>query len=311
MPGGDAEAVERVIARVRGVYGGWRRDTPVTQMRADWDRLFSAPGPAELEAVDAGGVPCAWLRAPGARRDRAVLYVHGGGLQMGSLQSHRELMGELSVAAGVAVLGVGYRLAPEHRQPDALQDVLQVLAWLHAQGLSGAQLALAGDSAGGGLVLSALMQLPDGVPRPAAACLMSAWTDMTTFGSSYDTRAATDPIHQRKMIQALARICLAAGQDAADPSASPLLAAPEQQARLPPLLLQVGDRETLLSDSVDMAAKVRAAGGQAECQAWPGMIHVFQQFPAELVSARQALADAGRFLARHLGVSGAKGTPQP
>jgi acetyl esterase/lipase len=210
-------------------------------------------------------------------------------------------MGELSAASGVAVLGVGYRLAPEHRQPEALQDVLQVLAWLHGQGLSGPRVALAGDSAGGGLALSALMALAArGAPRPAAACLMSAWTDMTASGSSYESRAQADPIHQRKMIQALARGCLAPGQDAADPRASPLLAPAAQLATLPPLLLQVGDRETLLSDSVDLAARVCGAGGQAQCQVWPGMVHVFQQFPRELQAARQALAEAGAFLARHL-----------
>lgn len=297
----DAQAVESVIARVRAVYAGWRRDTPVAQMRADWDTLFNAPGPAEPQAVDAAGVPCCWLRAPGVRNDAVVVYVHGGGLQLGSLQSHRELMGELSAAAGVAVLGVGYRLAPEHRQPEALQDVLQVLDWLRGQGLRGPRVALAGDSAGGGLALSALMALAArGVPRPAAACLMSAWTDMTASGSSYVSRAQADPIHQRKMIQALARVCLAPGQDAADPLASPLLAPAAQLAALPPLLLQVGDRETLLSDSVDLAARVRGAGGQAECQVWPGMVHVFQQFPRELHAARQALAEAGAFLASHL-----------
>lgn len=295
-------AVDAVIARVKSVYGRWRRDTSVAQMRADWDQLFSATGDAAFEPVQAGGVPCAWVTAKGARSDRAIVYFHGGGFQVGSLHSHRELMGALSAAAGVRVLGVGYRLAPEHRHPAPLQDALAVLQWLRGQGFAAQDMALAGDSAGGGLALSTLLALQGrGDPLPAAAFLMSAWTDLAATGDSYETRAAADPIHQRPMIQAMARNYLGAGVDPRDPLASPLYASEEELAALPPLLLQVGDRETVLSDSQAFAARVKAAGGQAECQAWPGMVHVFQQFLSELPEARDALAQGGHFLAAHLG----------
>lgn len=294
-------AVEAVIARVKSVYGRWRRDTPVAQMRADWDQLFSATGDAAFEPVIAGGVPCAWVAAAGARSDRAIVYFHGGGFQVGSLHSHRELMGALSAAAGVRVLGVGYRLAPEHHHPAPLQDALAVLQWLRGQGLSARHLALAGDSAGGGLALSSLLALQGrGDTLPVAAFLMSAWTDLAATGESYQTRAAADPIHQRPMIQAMARNYLGAGVDPKDPLASPLYASDEELAALPPLLLQVGDRETVLSDSEAFARRVREAGGRAECQAWPGMVHVFQQFLSDLPEARDALAQGGRFLAAHL-----------
>jgi acetyl esterase/lipase len=138
---------------------------------------------------------------------------------------------------------------------------------------------------------------------PAAAFLMSAWTDLTASGDSYATRADADPIHQRPMILAIARKYLGGGVDARDPLVSPLMADAARLAALPPLLLQVGDRETVLSDSEQFAQKVRAAGGDAQLQAWPGMIHVFQQFPAELPEAREALGAAGRFLASHLDTS--------
>jgi epsilon-lactone hydrolase len=296
------DAVEAVIERVRGVYGKWRRDTPVEQMRADWDALFSATGDAAVEDVAAGSVPCRWVRAPGVREDRVVVYFHGGGFRMGSLDSHRELMAELSAAAGVQVLGVGYRLAPEHRHPAPLEDALEVMGWLEDAGYAASSIALAGDSAGGWLALSTLIALQArGVERPAAAFLMSAWTDLTASGASYETRAAADPIHQRPMILAIARKYLGEGADAHDPMVSPLMADPARLAALPPLLLQVGDRETVLSDSEQFVQKVRAAGGSAQLQAWPGMIHVFQQFPAELPEAREAIAAAGRFLATHLG----------
>ncbi len=295
-------SVETVVARVKAVYGRWRRDTPVAQMRADWDRLFDATGEAAFEPLTAGGVPCAWVTAPGARTDRAIVYFHGGGFQVGSLRSHRELMARLSAAAGARVLGVDYRLAPEHRYPAPLQDALAVLQWLRGQGLAARDTALAGDSAGGGLALGALLALHGrGDALPAAAFLMSAWTDLAATGESYETRAGADPIHQRPMILAMARNALGPDGDARDPLVSPLYADEQALAALPPLLLQVGDRETVLSDSEAFARRVNAAGGQARCQAWPGMVHVFQQFPDELPEARDALAEGGRFLASHLG----------
>ncbi len=290
-------AVEAVIARVKSVYGRWRRETPLAQMRADWDALFSAHGDAQLEAVDADGVPCQWVAAPGARADRVVLYFHGGGFQLGSLASHRELMACISQAAGARVLGVGYRLAPEHRYPAALDDAQRAYSWLLAQGVFPRQVAVAGDSAGGGLALSLLLALQaQGRELPAAYWGLSAWTDLTASGASYETRASLDPIHQRPMIVAMARNYLG-GADAASPLASPLFAATAQLAALPPLLLQVGERETVVSDSEEFVRKARAAGVAAELQIWPEMIHVFQQFPAELPEARQALAAGGQFLA--------------
>ena len=294
------EAVEAVIARVKQTYGRWRRDTTPAQMRADWDALFSARGDARIEPVDAGGVPCEWVRAPGVRDDRAVLYFHGGGFQIGSLSSHRELMALLSAGTGARVLGVGYRLAPEHRYPAALEDALCAFEWVQTRGLAAEHVAMAGDSAGAGLALSAMLTLCEsGRPLPAAGLLMSAWTDLTASGASYQSRAGRDPINQRTMILALARNYLG-GVDAAHPRISPLFAEADALAALPPLLLQVGDNEIVLSDSEAFVHKARAAGARAELQVWPGMIHVFQQFPVELPEAREAIAAGGRFLAAHL-----------
>lgn len=297
-------AVEAVIARVKSVYGSWRRDTPVAQMRADWDRLFSETGDASVERVDCAGVPCQWISAPGARTDKAIVYLHGGGFQVGSLASHRELMAELSAAVGARVLGVAYRLAPEHRFPAALDDTLVVWDWLRAHGFRPRDIAMAGDSAGAGLALSTLLALQDkGQELPAAAFLMSAWTDLTASGESYETRAADDPIHQRPMILAMARNYLGKEGNASEPLASPLMASPAQLRGLPPMLFQVGDRETVLSDSEAFARKALEAGADARCETWPGMIHVFQQFPAELHEALQAITSAGQFLAEHLGAA--------
>ena len=300
----DSAGVDAVIVRVKTVYGRWRRDTPVAQMRADWDALFSEPGDACVRAVDANGVPCEWVIAPGADERKAVVYFHGGGFQVGSVASHHELMARISAASKVAVLGVGYRLAPEHRYPAALEDSHAVMNWLEAQGFAARDVALAGDSAGGGLALSLLLSLQDkGRALPAAAYLMSAWTDLTASGASYETRAALDPIHQRPMIVAMARNYLGDQTEATSPLASPLFADAARLAALPPLLLQVGERETVVSDSEAFAQRAAAAGARVELQVWPGMIHVFQQFPAELPSARAAVEQGGRFLATQLGAA--------
>ena len=290
--------VDAAIARLKKVYQSWSRSTPIAQMREDWDSLFgSAAVNASIESVSADGVPAQWIDAAGARRDRAVLYFHGGGFQVGSTRSHRELMACISEAAGCRVLGVDYRLAPEHRFPAALHDACAAFDWLLAQHFRPADIALAGDSAGGGLALSTLLSLRDaGRAMPAAAVLMSAWTDLTASGESYATRATADPIHQRPMILAIARNYLGADGDARDPRASPLFA---DLRGLPPLLIQVGDRETVLSDSTRLADQARAAGVSVELEIWEHMIHVFQQFPTELPEAREALQSIGAFLKTH------------
>ena len=290
-----SSAIDSVIERVRAVYGRWRRSTSVAQMRADWDTLFGGevPGvtvaPAQLSGLDGE-----WVSSPDADPAHVILYFHGGGFQVGSVVSHRELMAGISEATGWRVLGVGYRLAPEHRYPAALDDAVNAYDWLLAQGFAPGDIVLAGDSAGGNLALATLLRLRDaGREMPAGAVLMSAWTDMSASGESYVSRAESDPIHQRPMIEAMARNYLGAEGDPVDPFISPLFA---ELHGLPPLLIQVGDRETVLSDSVAFADKARAAGVSVQLEVWDGMIHVFQQFPDALPEARAARRSIGAFV---------------
>ena len=291
--------IDAVIARVRSVYRRWGRTTTVEQMRSDWDALFVGDGfEATVQPVSAGGVAAEWIAAPGACEDRVVVYFHGGGFRIGSVRSHRALMAAISAASGCRVLGVEYRRAPEHRFPAPVEDALAATAWLREQGIAADRIAFAGDSAGAGLALSALLSLREqALPMPAAAALMSAWTDLSASGDSYRSRADADPIHQRPMILAMARGYLGEGVDARDPRASPLFA---DLHGLPPLLLQVGDRETVLDDSRAFAAKAKDAGVDVKLEVWDDMIHVFQQFPAELVEARRAVAAIGAFLRERL-----------
>jgi epsilon-lactone hydrolase len=291
----SATPVEVVIARIRAVYGRWRRDTPVSDMRADWDRLFPAPGQGvELRADTAAGVEVLWVVPAESVATRVLLYFHGGGYKLGSVTSHADLMARIGTAAGCRVLGVNYRLAPEAHFPAPVDDAMAVYEWLIAAGVRPSQIAVGGDSAGGGLAVALLLSLRDrGRALPAAAVLLSAWTDLTAQGESYATRAEADPIHQRTMILATARQYLGPQGDASNPLASPLLG---NLAALPPLLLQVGDRETVLDDSIRFAAKARAAGVRADLEVYPNMIHVFQQFAAEFVEARRAISAIGCFL---------------
>jgi monoterpene epsilon-lactone hydrolase len=291
--------LDLVIERIRCVYRGWGRDTSVAQMRADWDAAFAGcTVSASRQRVSAGGVDGEWIAASDARRDKAVLYFHGGGFRLGSVSSHRELIARISQASGCRVLAINYRLAPEHRFPAPVDDAMAAYRWMLDQGLRPENIVLAGDSAGGNLALAAMLGLRErGMPLPAAAALMSPWTDLAATGASYVSRADADPIHQRPMILALAKNYLGEGGDPRHPLASPLHA---DLAGLPPLLIQVGDRETVRDDSAMFADKARAAGVDVELQVWDGMIHVFQMFAAELAEGRQAIASIAEFIDRHL-----------
>ncbi|MHC2336443.1 alpha/beta hydrolase [Bradyrhizobium sp. USDA 4454] len=290
--------VDRAIARLRAIYRGWSRETSLAQMRSDWDKAFAACSvPVSCRPVSAGGVDGEWLEPAGAPRDKTILYFHGGGFRIGSVASHRDLAARIADASGCRLLSINYRLAPEHRFPAALDDALIAYQFLRDQGLRPADIAFAGDSVGGNLVLGTMLAARDrGVPLPAAGALMSPWTDLAATGASYESRAEADPIHQRAMILVLAKNYLGKDGDPRDPLASPLYA---DLAGLPPLLLQVGDRETVRDDSTELAAKAKAAGVDVELEVWGGMIHVFQMFP-EIPQAGEAIASLANFLRKHL-----------
>jgi acetyl esterase/lipase len=295
------DPVERAIRRIQAVYRSWNRETPLAQMRSDWDAAFGCTVPVSCRNVSAGGVYGEWIvPADAPEEDKGILYFHGGGFRLGSVASHRDLIARIAVASGCRVLAINYRLAPEHRFPAALQDALSAYDWLRGQGLAPDNIALAGDSAGGNLVLTTMLSLRDrGELLPAAGALMSPWTDLAATGASYQDRAAADPIHQRAMILALAKGYLGEGSDASDPLASPLYA---DLVGLPPLLIHAGDRETVRDDAVMLAEKARAAGVDVELQVWDGMIHVFQMFP-EIPQAHRAITAIAAFLRRHLSIS--------
>lgn len=293
----DLSPVEGVIARIRTVYSRWTRNTTIQQMRQDWAGLFTAEAvEGQPVAVSANGVAAEWMPGHIARKGRAILFLHGGGYQIGTLAAYRHLAARIAMQSEAPCLLLDYRQMPEHRYPAAVQDALAAYRWLLTQGYAACDIAIVGDSAGGNLALALLLSLRrDGDSLPAACALLSPWTDMTASSESYETRAASDPIHQRKMMQAMARNFLGDDVDPRDPLVSPLFA---DLSNLPPLLVQVGDREVILDDSRLLVERAQQCGGRAELQVWDDMIHVFQAYPGDLPEARQAIADIGAFLRR-------------
>ena len=258
-------------------------------------RLRPAPD-VRWSAVDAGGIPGEWMLAPGAEAERVVLYLHGGGYVGVSPVSHRGLTGEVSRTARARVLAIDYRLAPEHPFPAAVDDAVAAYTWLLGQGVSPRRLAIAGDSAGGGLTISTLLTLRErGLPLPAVAACMSPWVDLEGMGSTIKTHAHLDPLLKATGIVPMARHYVGPDGDLRHPICSPIHA---DLSGLPPLLVQVGGREVLLDDAVRLVDRVRAAGGSAELEVWDHMIHVWQIFRF-LPESRRAVERLGAFIRQH------------
>ena len=254
--------------------------------------LGGAPD-AQCEKVDAGGVPAEWVAAPGHDPQRAVLYLHGGGYAIGSINTHRRLAYDISAASGARVLVIDYRLAPEHPFPAAVDDATTAWRWLLQQGLAANRLAIAGDSAGGGLTLATLVNLRDRkLGLPACAVAISPWVDLEGVGTSITTRAAQDPMVQKAGLLWMAGLYLN-GKDAKTPLAAPLHA---DLKGLPPILVQVGTAETLLDDATRIAETLHAAGGDVRLAVWPNMLHVFPLFAPILSEGREGCIEIGAFI---------------
>jgi epsilon-lactone hydrolase len=260
--------------------------------------LLPTPRDVRVERTAVAGRPAEWLRPARARDDRAIIYFHGGGYAVGSPRSHRAIAAHLGVAAGAPVLVPDYRLAPEDPFPAAVDDAVAAARSLYASGLRPEQLALAGDSAGGGLALAACLALREGGdPLPGALVCFSPWTDLALTGASFSTRAAVDILISREVAVRYAA-SYAGEHDPRSPLISPLYA---DLRGLPPLLVQVGDYEVLRDDSVELAKAARQAGVDVTLEVWDRMWHVFQAMCELMPESKSALEQAGAFVDRHVG----------
>lgn len=269
----------------------------IPQLRAQQEaaaRRDRLPWRTEVQSVDAGGVRAEWIITPEASKKRVIVYLHGGGFVFGSVASHRRIMALVGEAAQARVLGVDYRLAPEHPFPAALDDTLAAYKWLLGSGFEADRIAFVGDSAGGGLALAAMMQLKiGGTDLPSAVVLVSPWVDLTGTLPSISQNADLDPILRwNGGLEVFAR-AYAGSLNVATPFVSPLRA---DLGGGPPIFILVGEREILLDDSRELARRLRDFGVDVRLRVWPGMWHGWQFHAPRLPEAKTAVEAMGSFL---------------
>jgi monoterpene epsilon-lactone hydrolase len=272
------------------------RPDDIAERRKGFDaftQVFPTAGDIVVEPVTANGVPAEWTSAQGADTSRAVLYLHGGGYVIGSLDSHRHLASEIARDLGGRVLALHYRLSPEHPFPAPVEDALLGYRYLLAQGIAARNIALAGDSAGGGLVVAALLAIRDaGLEQPACGWCISPWVDMEGIGGSMTGKAAEDPIVQKEPLLEMSAHYLN-GADPRSPLAAPLYA---NLQGIAPLYIQVGAAETLLDDAIRLAGVAGAADVPVTLEVWPEMVHVWHLFHPKLTAGRRAITAGARFM---------------
>jgi len=269
---------------------------PLPQLRRSFERdarLLRVARHVKISHAQADSVSGEWIRPRGASEEKVMLYLHGGGYVSGSSKTHRPLASRIAKACKLNTLFIEYRLAPEHPFPAALEDSMASYLWLLKQGFQPGNIVIAGDSAGGGLVLSTLVALRDAKqPLPSAAVCLSPWTDLAGTGESINTKAGKDPFLDITLLDCGRRNYVVAN-DPRTPLISPLYA---NLKGLPPILIHVGTDEILLSDSIRLAENARKAGVNVTLKIWPDMWHVFHFWATLIPEADMALKEIGEFV---------------
>lgn len=278
-------------------------ERPLEEVREGYNRELARNLPPEgvrIEAVDMGGVPGARVSPPEIRDGRRMLYIHGGGYVSGGSAGYHGIAGRFAVALGAEVYLPDYRLAPDHPFPAPLDDVETAYRWLVDQTGDAKRVVLAGDSAGGAMVISVMVRARDaGVALPAAGVAISPWADLQMTSASYTTRDGVDPLCTREFLVLMARLALGETRPN-DPEASPVFA---DLRALSPVLVQVGEREVMLSDAFRLAERLGDARVETSLEVWPDMFHVWPMFAGVLPDGRRALESGSAFLDRHLRAS--------
>jgi acetyl esterase/lipase len=294
MGQGEIDAIRALLSAKPRPIGWEERRQRIDEVGSVWP----VAADVKLEPVDLDGVPGEWSSVAGSDASRVLMFFHGGGYCSGSIRSHRRLVTEAGRSAGIRALAVGYRLAPEHPFPAAMEDALTAWHFLRRQGIAARHIAIGGDSAGGGLAVVLNNRLRDAEEElPGCMWLVSPWTDLTMSGSTLITKDDVDPIIHKGYLGELADAYVPPGMDRKDPRVSPLYA---DLKGLPPILVQVGSAETLLEDATRFAAAAGAADVSVTLEIWPHMIHAWPMWNAALKPGRSALAHAGAFMCAHL-----------
>jgi acetyl esterase/lipase len=240
----------------------------------------------------AGPIPGEWIVPPNAESG-AILFFHGGGYVAGSPADHRPMTVGLARRTGRRVFAPDYRLAPEHRFPAALDDACASYRWLLDLGIDPTTIVLAGDSAGGGLVLATLVRVREAsLPLPARAVCFSPWADLSASTSSVRHMDGRCHMFRTENIAAFASAYLG-GASPLDPAASPLYA---DLGGLPPILIQVGSTELLVDESRGVHEKILAHGGASRLEVYTDLVHVWQMLDGVVPEATAALDEAAAFL---------------
>lgn len=276
-------------------------ETPVVIQRKRLDKvagLVPLPRGVKTRSLKIRGIPALWLDV-NAKNHRVILFLHGGAFNIGSIESHKEYAARLGQAADANVLLIDYRLAPEHPFPAGLDDAVAAYQWLGIQGYDSRNIAIAGDSAGGGLALSTAMRLRDsGSSLPACLCLMSPWTDLTMSGDSVKENATTDIMLNALWTRELANKY--AGPDGlANPLASPHFG---NYKDLPPIITHAADDEILLSDARRLTQKALEAGVDATLEEFCGVWHIWHTHAGLMPESKRAMNKIGAFIQRHTAV---------
>jgi acetyl esterase/lipase len=260
--------------------------------------LAARPRPnRQIEYIKAENIKGEWVTTSESVPGQILYYLHGGGYFLGSARTYRNFVTALAKATHREALALDYRLAPEHPFPAALEDTIAGYRWLvNTRQIKPEQIVIGGDSAGGGLTLATLIALREaGEPLPAAAVLLSPWTDHTFSGASFNNQAKVDPILTQEGLQ-LHSQRYRGEANPTTPLISPLYA---DLQGLPPLLIQVGSEELLLDDATRLAGRAKEAGVSVELQVGEGLWHVWQFFVAQMPEAQQAVANISKFVTQN------------
>jgi monoterpene epsilon-lactone hydrolase len=280
--------------------GGLDTGGDVQTLRAAFNELMArVPVAPDIQQrpVEVGGVDGIEVTIQGNAAENVVLYFHGGVYVIGTAVATVPLVGDLIRRTGTKAITLEYRLAPEHPYPAAVEDARAAYEGLLAQGIAPGQIALAGESAGGGLVVATLLALREaGTPLPSCGFLMSPYVDLTLSGETLAQKQALDPVLTPDGLRARVPDYVG-GADASDPHISPIFG---DLSGLPPLLIQVGSHEILLSDALRLTERAALSDVPVTLEVTPGVPHVFQGFAGLLDEAGAALDRATDFLKIHL-----------
>ncbi|WP_022826064.1 alpha/beta hydrolase [Hymenobacter norwichensis] len=295
MPSSQHLLLKQFLTAATGPLARSRPRLPAIRFAAEAAALFQfVPWNVFLEDADVDGMPAEWLRPAGAPAERVLLYLHGGGYVIGSLNTHRALVGALAESCQLNTLAINYRKAPEYPFPAALEDARLAYDWLLNQGYQAHNIMVAGDSAGGGLGLALLLQLrDDAYALPAAAIGLSPWIDLALPTAAIQRQACQE---ETRVLEALEMQTWGSLYAESTSHAHPLLSPVKGKLHgLPPLLVQISDAEVLHDDVVRFCRKARVAGVPVTLQVFGGLVHWWHLFWRFVPEARQALRQVGDF----------------